>query len=129
MHRRHHEELGTYLRECRESLGFKIDEISDQLNIRPSYIQDIERGRFSNLPGSVYAEGYLKSYAEILKLNPKDILERFRSEGGANDDEPQAEFALPESYGDGMKPSALILVCMLTMHSCRICLVVQPPRV
>ena len=104
-----YKEMGAYLKDCREGLGYKIVDIAKQLNIRERYIRAIEDGTFENLPGNVYTEGYLKNYAKYLKLDPKKILEMYRL-GGANDDKVEETFTLPVPQDDGLRPNTLILI-------------------
>lgn len=105
-----YKEMGQYLRDCREGLGFKIEDISEQLNIRERYLSAIENGDFDCLPGNVYTEGYLKNYAECLQLDPNEIVKRYRQGGSANDDnDPDEEFLMPEPYSDKQRPTGKII--------------------
>jgi cytoskeleton protein RodZ len=70
-------ELGAVLRECRESLKLDIAQAAAALRIQQRYLEAIERGNFSLLPGSTYARGYIRRYAEYLRVDANDMLRRF----------------------------------------------------
>jgi|SRR6185369_14072013 len=70
-------DMGKYLRDVRESLDIKIEDAATTLHIRPKYLQDLEAGDLSNMPGKVYIRGYIKNYAEFLKLNSNEVLSEY----------------------------------------------------
>jgi flagellar biosynthesis protein FlhG len=55
---------GAYLRRCRETLGFSLDEMTERTRIR--VLDHIESERFDQLPPEVYLRGYLLEYAREL---------------------------------------------------------------
>jgi flagellar biosynthesis protein FlhG len=55
---------GAYLRRCRETLGFTLDEMTERTRIR--VLDHIENERFDQLPPEVYLRGYLLEYAREL---------------------------------------------------------------
>jgi cytoskeleton protein RodZ len=73
--------VGANLREVRERLGWKLPDVAAQLRIRLPYLEAIERGELSALPGPAYQTGFVRSYALVLGLDPEEILRRFRAEG------------------------------------------------
>jgi cytoskeleton protein RodZ len=75
-------QVGAGLREVRERLGWKLPDVAEALRIRLPYLEAIERGELASLPGSAYQTGFVRSYAQILGLDPDEILRRFRAEGG-----------------------------------------------
>ena len=72
-----YEDIGKYLRECRESMKVTIDLASRDLNIRQKYITALEAGRMAELPSGIYAKGYVQRYAQYLQLNEQEILAAF----------------------------------------------------
>jgi len=86
--------VGRDLRAARLSLNMERREVAANLHIRRSYVQAIEEGRFGELPASVYAYGFVRSYAELLGLDEDLIVRRFKDEWeglGAS-----AQLAFPE---------------------------------
>lgn len=87
------------LRETRESLGYDLREVATMLRIRYPYLQAIEAGRFEDLPGTTYAAGFLRSYAECLGLDPDTILTRYKDEAAGRTRSQQLYFPTPAPEG------------------------------
>lgn len=68
------EEIGPYLRRAREKFALSLEDVSAQLHIRPRYLTALEQGRMDELPGKVYARGYLATYAQFLGLAPEQVV-------------------------------------------------------
>jgi cytoskeleton protein RodZ len=73
--------IGADLRGVRERLGWKLTDVAAGLCIRLPYLEAIERGELSALPGAAYQTGFVRTYAQALGLDPDEILRRFRAEG------------------------------------------------
>ena len=71
------ETLGDILKKRREELMFEIEEVATKINIAPKYIQYLEKGEYEKLPGKGYGRTFLKAYAELIGLYPREILEIF----------------------------------------------------
>jgi len=68
---------GCILRRVREELGLDEKHIADRLHITVHYVKAIENDRYEKLPGLVFAKGYLKSYANIVGIDPDEVLASF----------------------------------------------------
>jgi len=86
--------IGAELRVAREATGQSADMVASTLRIRRPHIQAIEQGRFRDLPGQVYAVGFIRAYAEFLHLDADAVVERFRMEADGPD--PKLELHFPE---------------------------------
>lgn len=75
--------VGFVLRTAREKQKLSIDEVANHLCIRPIYIHAIENSDYDRLPAMVYTRGFVKSYADYLKLESAALVERFRAEAGS----------------------------------------------
>ena len=75
--------VGAQLRELRQHYGLSVTQVSERLHIRAHYLEAIETGDLSGLPGKVYTQGYIHSYAEFLGLNPQETLEHYGMLGRA----------------------------------------------
>ncbi len=73
--------IGSELREVRERLGWRLSDVAEGLRIRLPYLEAIERGELSALPGAAYQTGFVRTYAQALGLDAEEILRRFRAEG------------------------------------------------
>lgn len=101
-------ELGATLREMRLARKRDIDEIADELRIRSSYLQAIEEGRFADLPGSTYALGFVRAYADALGLDANDAARRFKAAMGAGSTQPN--LILPSPVAEGRLPTGAVLL-------------------
>jgi len=82
-------ELGNFLKKTREEKGIQLELIQKDTKIRLKYLQAIENGEFSTIPGGdVYIKGFLKSYAEAVGLSPFEILQQYKKISGIKTDEP-----------------------------------------
>ena len=72
--------LGDTLRKAREEQGLSLHDIEKGTSIRTQYIDAIERGDYSALPGDVYARGFVRNYASFLKLDAAECLMQYKSE-------------------------------------------------
>jgi cytoskeleton protein RodZ len=82
------------------------------LRIRPSYLEALEAGRLTNLPGNVYALGFLRTYATALGLEPGGVARRFRAEAGEIPRHSELVFPVPMPER-GLPAGALILLGLI----------------
>jgi len=66
---------GRDLRNLRESLGIELEEIFQATKISPTALDAIEKDDVVNLPPRVYLISFLKSYAEALQVDPKQVVD------------------------------------------------------
>ena len=86
--------VGDVLRREREKQGLTIADIEKGTSIRGLYIEHIERGNIGELPGLVYAKGFVRNYAKFLRLNAEALVQQFAEENGSTPPPVPAE---PES--------------------------------
>jgi cytoskeleton protein RodZ len=103
---------GAVLQAARERLGWALADVAAMLRIRPSYLEALEAGRLHDLPGSVYAVGFLRSYATALGLDVEEVARRFRAEAG--EITRHAELIFPTPVPErGLPAGALILLGLI----------------
>ena len=68
---------GEDLKNLRESLGIELEEMFQATKISPTTLEAIEKDLVANLPPKVYLKSFLKSYAEALQLDAKQIVEKY----------------------------------------------------
>lgn len=73
-------ELGELLRKTREEKGFSLNDIQEATKIQRRYLEAIEKGNLDALPGQFYARAFIRRYAEILGLNPEELLNQYANE-------------------------------------------------
>lgn len=100
--------VGDILRLNRERRGLELQSVANQLRIRLAYLEAIEDGRYKDLPGSTYAVGFVRSYADYLELDGADIVRRFREEVARIHGRTRLIF--PAITAEGTIPPAAILL-------------------
>lgn len=73
------ESAGRLLRRTRLDRGLDEKQVADQLRITVHYVKAIETDHYEKLPGAIFARGYIKSYAKLLKLDQADIVARYEA--------------------------------------------------
>ena len=68
--------VGASLAAGREALGITQTEAADVLNLTQRTIAALEADDYDNLPGWVYASGYIRAYARMLGLDADDLVAR-----------------------------------------------------
>src|SRR5512140_2524593 len=75
--------VGEKLRDAREVRGLDLYRVERDTKIRHKFLVALEAGDYADLPGDVYARGFLRNYATYLGLDPDEIVEEWRSEFSA----------------------------------------------
>src|ERR1035437_3386514 len=75
--------VGDRLRDAREAKGVDLFRVQRDTKIRSKFLAALEDGDFADLPGDVYARGFLRNYASYLGLDADDVEEEWRGEVGA----------------------------------------------
>ena len=71
---------GAMLRQQREALGLDLTDVAAMLRIKPAYLEALEAGRPDELPGAVYAIGFIRAYADYLGLDNREMLRLFKQQ-------------------------------------------------
>jgi cytoskeleton protein RodZ len=69
--------VGAYLRDLRKEQGTTIDEVANQIFIRPALVAAIEAGDWESLPEPVFVQGFIRRYADYLGLDGREISKQF----------------------------------------------------
>lgn len=73
---------GELLKSERIKLKLSQQDIASALKLSPRTINSIEEGQIDQLPAKTFVRGFVKSYAEMLKLDPVLVLRQFQEEMG-----------------------------------------------
>jgi len=96
------------LRGAREEHGQDLHAVAQVLRIRYDYLEAIETGAFERLPGTTYAHGFLRTYAEFLGLDGDEMVERFKQEMHGTESKPELVF--PEPVAENRIPGGAIVL-------------------
>ncbi|QHW30003.1 helix-turn-helix domain-containing protein [Paenibacillus rhizovicinus] len=77
-------DLGALLKKAREQRNLSLDDIQDLTKIRKRYLEAIEEGDYSVLPGSFYVRAFVKNYAESVGLDAEEVLRLYNKEIPSN---------------------------------------------
>src|SRR5690606_32041300 len=100
---------GELLGRQRESLGLGIPQVAEDLHITMHYVRALESNAFDKLPGDVFVRGYLRAYANLLHLDPQDIIGLYDAQTQhSRGQEEQAYQSLAQRRSDRNLPWVLI---------------------
>ncbi len=64
----------TGLRRARLERGIDLMELAARTRLSPRVVQQIDEGRFAELPGGLYARAYVRAFASEVGLDPRHVL-------------------------------------------------------
>lgn len=73
-------ELGVRLQNARIEKGLSLDELQKKTKIQKRYLEAIEQGDFSKMPGDFYARAFVKSYCEAVGLPADQVFQEHADE-------------------------------------------------
>ena len=73
------EPFGKLLADARRARGMKLQEVSAATKISVAKLQALERDDVASLPGGIFTRGFVRSYAEVVGLDPRDTLAKFET--------------------------------------------------
>ena len=88
--------VGDMLRKERERQNLSVKDIEKGTSIRAVYIEAIEKGDYKVLPADVYAKGFVRNYANFLKMDADTCVRQYQSEVHGSAPAP-AEESAPQS--------------------------------
>jgi cytoskeleton protein RodZ len=72
-------EIGRFLEQKRKERGLSLEEVEQATKIRKRYITGLEHEDYAMLPDTVYARGFLKTYANYLGLDGEALSRQLKS--------------------------------------------------
>lgn len=70
---------GELLRKGRERKQLSTREVSEQLNLKHSFVLMIEEDNYGSLPGPTFVRGYLRAYGKLVDVDPEALVEVYNS--------------------------------------------------
>src|SRR6201999_4189807 len=74
------EQIGARLREARMRAKIDINQVESDTKIRAKYLRAMENEEWDLLPGEIYAKTFLRTYADYLGLDSRELVEDYRRE-------------------------------------------------
>ncbi len=105
--------IGAYLRRERELRHISLEELGQMTRVPLKMLQRIEDDRFDELPGEVFARGFLRSYARALGLSCNDVLARFSQGRSVTDSVPAPMLASVQGPERGRRFGIAIALVIL----------------
>lgn len=107
--------VGEQLRQRREERGIGLEPVMRATKLPRSVLAALEEDRFDDLPGDVYARGFLKIYAQYLEMDAVDLLQGYEAQAARKNEfdlqdgaEPPGPAPLPSYLRDTQsKPTSL----------------------
>jgi cytoskeleton protein RodZ len=65
---------GKTLAAARESLGWSVEQIADQLKMAVRQVVALEAGDYASLPGPAVVRGFVRAYAKVVRLDPAPLV-------------------------------------------------------
>ena len=72
--------VGEQLRTAREKQGLSIAQIADRTKMRSDHVRALEEGNFDVFAAPVYVRGFVRSYANLLRLDSARVLRELEAE-------------------------------------------------
>lgn len=72
-------EVGRYLEQARKEKGLSLEQVEQATKIRKRYLAGLERAEYAVLPDGVYAQGFLKTYANYLGLDGEALARQLKN--------------------------------------------------
>jgi cytoskeleton protein RodZ len=92
--------IGEILRQRRQEQKLSLEQVAQQTRIRLHYLEALEAGNFEKIPSSAQARGFLRAYAQFLKIDPQTLL------SALSDEEDQEYPRLPDTPRTSENPHA-----------------------
>lgn len=70
-------EIGLKLKEKREENGVSIEEVAEDLKMRPSQIVSLEEGKKEDFKDVLFLKYFIRDYAKYLGLNGEELVDEF----------------------------------------------------
>ena len=70
-------EIGEKLNEARESIGITVEEVSEDLKVRPSQVEEVEKGNIKALKDIFSLKNFIRDYSKYLGLSYDDVIDEF----------------------------------------------------
>jgi cytoskeleton protein RodZ len=113
--------IGETLREARMRQRLDIADVESRTKIRAKYLRALENEEFGMLPGPTFVKTFLRTYAEMLGLDPHVLVEEYRAHYEGEDEldlqalGPTTTPARDRRRGPSLGPGSLALLALVAV--------------
>lgn len=69
--------IGDALKEARMKKKMSIEDVSEGTGIRIQYLEALEKGEYSRIPGEVFIKGFLRNYGNFVDLDGNELVDAY----------------------------------------------------
>jgi cytoskeleton protein RodZ len=91
--------IGETLRDARMRQRLDIADVEQRTKIRAKYLRALENEEFGMLPGPTFVKTFLRTYAEMLGLDPHMLVEEYRANYEGEDELELQPLGPPSAVG------------------------------
>ncbi len=73
-------QVGDFLKDVRIRKGLSINEVAEGTGIRTQYLEALENGDYSKIPGDVFIKGFIRNYGNFLKVDGNALVEEYKNQ-------------------------------------------------
>jgi cytoskeleton protein RodZ len=122
-------EIGTWLKQARESRGLSLEQVSTVTKVRSGLLMDLEANRLHKLPERVFVRGFVQAYAEAVQAPTGEALGLLEKHYGVSEGRTEEIFAtahpMVEGPGKGRSKVAAVLVILAALLTFSVAWAVQ----
>jgi cytoskeleton protein RodZ len=114
--------IGETLREARMRQRLDIADVEERTKIRAKYLRALENEEFGMLPGPTFVKTFLRTYSEVLGLDPQLLLDEYRLRYETGDEVEHIQSLGPPNLardrrrgGPRLGPGSLLLLVLVVV--------------
>ena len=119
--------VGETLRSERELRGISLEEVAQTTRIPLRTLKQMEDECWQDLPGDVFARGFLRSYSQAIGLDARPLLARYDAISEASEARVAMPTIAPQERGRRFG-IAIALVVLLVLFTLALSIVLRPRR-
>ena len=70
--------IGEYLKNTRIAKNFSIEDVAEATGIRAQYLDALEKGDYTKIPGDVFIKGFIRNYGNYLGVNGNELVDQYK---------------------------------------------------
>ncbi len=93
--------IGYLMRGERLTMGLELSDIQEKLKIRSDIVDAIENNDLESIGRPQFVSGYIRSYAQLLKMDPEYVLNAYEHQCGLQRQKPQSSATMRSASNSG----------------------------